>query len=274
MLRFRGSGHIRVAVREHLESRDDLGGKRAVDIPAGHGVISDVLSRNGANVDAYDLYPEFFQAEVLTCSKADLRATLPIADHHADLVVFQEAVEHLADPLHALRELNRILLPGGELILTTPNVSHLRAKLSHLLMESELYNRLPANELDALWFKGGDEPYYGHVFLIGIQRLRVLSRIAGFRLKTIHPVKVSLTSLLLGFLYPVVLLANLFAYRRTVRRNSQIHPDARRETYGEILRLNLHPTVLFGKHLFLSFEKVAEWNRVPLKVYKDASTIC
>jgi len=38
-----------------------------------------------------------------------------------------ELIEHLmADPMHLMSEVNRILKPGGHLVLTTPNVAGLR----------------------------------------------------------------------------------------------------------------------------------------------------
>jgi len=43
-----------------------------------------------------------------------------------DVVLFCEIIEHLqTDPVFVLREVHRILKPGGTLILTTPNVSRL-----------------------------------------------------------------------------------------------------------------------------------------------------
>lgn len=266
MLRFFGSGDIKEAVREHLAERKDLCGQRTVDVPAGKGEMSLALAECGAEVEAFDLFPEAFEAKGLQCRKADLCERLPLPDGHADLVLCQEAIEHMQDPLGVLEELARILKPGGSLLLTTPNISHLRGKLSRLLIEGELYNRLPPSETDAVWFEEGGRRYLGHVFLIDVQRLRVLSRMAGFRWERVLPVKVSTTSLLLGFLYPLLALANGFALWRTRRR--AIQPDA---AYGEIVRLNLHPTVLFGKHLFVELVKESAPQTRPVR--KDPSEI-
>ncbi len=50
----------------------------------------------------------------------------PFADHSFDVVLFCEIIEHLLmDPLAALREIHRVLEPGGILVLTTPNVARL-----------------------------------------------------------------------------------------------------------------------------------------------------
>lgn len=55
----------------------------------------------------------------------------PYADASFDVVLFCEIIEHLLmNPLHALAEINRVLEPGGVLILTTPNVARLGNVLS------------------------------------------------------------------------------------------------------------------------------------------------
>lgn len=40
-----------------------------------------------------------------------------------------ETLEHLLDPMHMLIEANRVLEPGGTLLLTTPNVVSWRSML-------------------------------------------------------------------------------------------------------------------------------------------------
>jgi glycosyltransferase involved in cell wall biosynthesis/SAM-dependent methyltransferase len=51
----------------------------------------------------------------------------PYPDGHFSTVLCGELIEHLmADPMHLMSEVNRILKPGGHLVLTTPNVAGLR----------------------------------------------------------------------------------------------------------------------------------------------------
>jgi glycosyltransferase involved in cell wall biosynthesis/SAM-dependent methyltransferase len=52
--------------------------------------------------------------------------SFPYADASIDVVLFCEIIEHLlADPVHALVEIRRVLRPGGTLVITTPNVARL-----------------------------------------------------------------------------------------------------------------------------------------------------
>jgi glycosyltransferase involved in cell wall biosynthesis/SAM-dependent methyltransferase len=52
----------------------------------------------------------------------------PYDDGYFSTVLCCELVEHLTeDPMHMMGEINRILRPGGHLVLTTPNIGSLRA---------------------------------------------------------------------------------------------------------------------------------------------------
>lgn len=57
--------------------------------------------------------------------------TFPYDDGAFDVVVFCEIIEHLTnDPVRVLREIHRVLRPGGTLALSTPNVARLRNVVS------------------------------------------------------------------------------------------------------------------------------------------------
>jgi glycosyltransferase involved in cell wall biosynthesis/SAM-dependent methyltransferase len=52
------------------------------------------------------------------------RDRFPYADESFDTVVCGELIEHLSgDPMHMMSEINRILKPGGHLLITTPNIA-------------------------------------------------------------------------------------------------------------------------------------------------------
>ncbi len=56
------------------------------------------------------------------------RDRFPYPDEHFSTVICGELIEHLAaDPMFLMSEVNRILKPGGHLVITTPNAASLRA---------------------------------------------------------------------------------------------------------------------------------------------------
>ena len=256
MLKFFGSSNIKLFVKEALDNMGEkLQGKKVLDIPAGSGFTSKILLEHGAEVLALDLFPEFFKIDEIECKKANLSEKLPIPDNSLDMIVCQEGIEHLPNQLFALKEFNRVLKEDGILMITTPNISHLRSKVSYLLSESDFYKRMPPNELDALWHSDEGREFYGHIFLIGIQKLRVLSAVAGFRITKLHKVKLSMGSVFLSFLYPFIIISNIYAYFRNVRKKDGINYNKKKKVYKEIVKLNLHPTIQLGKHIFIEMQK-------------------
>ncbi len=75
-----------------------------------------VTSENG---DVFECDVDLFDAE---------KDIFPYPDAHFSTVLCCELIEHLAaDPMHMMTEINRILKPGGHLVLTTPNLASLRS---------------------------------------------------------------------------------------------------------------------------------------------------
>jgi len=65
--------------------------------------------------------------------------SFPFPDDHFDVVLFCEILEHLtADPVAALKEIRRVLKPGGRLILTTPNVNKLEC-VARMIAGANIY---------------------------------------------------------------------------------------------------------------------------------------
>jgi SAM-dependent methyltransferase len=69
--------------------------------------------------------------EIFTC-EVDLfdaeKDRFPYPDEHFATILCCELLEHLpSDPMFLMAEINRILRPGGHVVMTTPNVASLRA---------------------------------------------------------------------------------------------------------------------------------------------------
>jgi SAM-dependent methyltransferase len=257
-------------VKKYLDGqKDQLRNQVVLDVPAGNGATTELLLEHGAKVEPFDLFPEYFMLKGVECKRADIMEKIPVADGHAGMLVCQEGIEHFSDQLKAFKEFNRVLKPNGRLLLTTPSASSLAAKLSHLLFESETVRQMPPNELDDIWMSDksvSSQIYHGHIFLIGLQRLRILAKLAGFRIRELKYVRLSKGSLfLLPFFYPLILLSSYFRYFRNLARHREI-PKARvLEVYREQLRMNLDPKNLVNKHTFIIFEKEKELKEVDFR---------
>jgi SAM-dependent methyltransferase len=250
-----------------LDRTDEFKNKKIVDFPAGAGVTSRILKEIGANPIAMDLFPEYFDIDGLNCTRANINDGLPLENQSVDGVICQEGIEHFSDQIFALKEFNRVIKKGGTLIITTPNYSNIRAKLSYLLSESERYNDLmPPNELDSIWLNEQNltkEIYYGHIFLIGVQKLRTLAKLSGFDIKAYHPTNIKPTStLFFPFIYPFIYLSNLYTYRKNLKKNTLYSKEVKKTVYKEIFNLAVNPRILISGNLMFEFVKTMEHTEV------------
>jgi glycosyltransferase involved in cell wall biosynthesis/SAM-dependent methyltransferase len=84
--------------------------------PAGHTEHHELVSEEG---ESFQCDVDLFDAE---------QDPFPYPDGWFTTVLCCELLEHLArDPMHMMVEINRVLRPGGHLLLTTPNIASLRA---------------------------------------------------------------------------------------------------------------------------------------------------
>ena len=234
--------------------------KTVVDFPAGNGVTSKLLKNIGAKPLAFDLFPEYFNVAGLSCQRADINAGIPVDSESVDAVVSQEGIEHFENQLLVLSEFNRILKVGGSLIITTPNYSNLIGRVSFLLSENERFNKgMAPNELDDIWMSNkdiGDGIYYGHIFLIGMQKLRTLAKLSGFSIKSVEKTKAKTTALiLLPLLYPFIFLSSSISYYKTLRKNKNTMTAAKKASYREIYQLSINIRSLINSHIFIEFVK-------------------
>jgi len=141
--------------------RHPLGGRRALDVGCGAGLLSEPLARLGATVTGLDAAPENIAAARLHAQAQglviDYRAggIESLGDETFDLVVSMEVVEHVTDPAAFIAGLAGALAPDGLLILSTPN----RTPLSRLALITigEGFGMVPKGTHDHAKFLTPDE---------------------------------------------------------------------------------------------------------------------
>lgn len=254
-------------VKKYLDGiREELRNRIVIDVPAGNGATTEILLENGAKVEAYDLFPEYFMLKDIECKRADIVDKIPVTNNYADMLICQEGIEHFSDQTKTFKEFNRVLKLNGKLLITTPSYSNLASKFSYLLFESENTKLMPPNEIDDIWMSDKSvtkEIYYGHIFLVGLQKLRVIGKLTGFKVKEIKYLRLSKSSLLLFlFFYPIIFISSYLRYFKNIKKHKEIPKAYKQKVYTELLKINLNPKNLLNKHTFIIFEKESELNDV------------
>jgi SAM-dependent methyltransferase len=220
-----------------------------LDIPAGAGPVRDGARQLGYGVIEADLFP----APGFRGVAADACAPFPFADARFDALLCMEGIEHLENQAGFLRECARVLRPGGQLILTTPNVLHLGARLSAFFTGQRLLKQGFINEITTLRGRNGDHLYHGHAFLIDVFRLRYLLRIVGLQLDAVHATSLSSTSVLLSPLVPLIWCATRYALwsgRRRQQRKGRT--PALPAVERELAHLAASPALLWSRGLIVT----------------------
>lgn len=110
--------------------RTELAGKRVLDVGCGGGIFSEALSKAGAQVTGIDLAAnalavagEHASAQGLDITYREIAAEVLAEREPAqfDIVTCLEMLEHVPDPGSVVDALGRLVVPGGDVFLSTFN---------------------------------------------------------------------------------------------------------------------------------------------------------
>jgi SAM-dependent methyltransferase len=207
-----------------------------LDAPCGSGAFARLLLDSGVyRVAALDRerrpgVPDMdFRA-------GDLNDRLPFPSDSFDAVVSIGGVEHLSQPCHFIHECNRVLRPGGVLIVTAPNISSLRSRWRWFATGFHNKSGYPLEEQAS-----SPEP----MRLLSFPELRYLLHSSGFQIQRISTNRSRAVDWLYGTLVPLQLSMSLFSFWRAAKTEEQ-----RRQT-GEILRQMMSVPILFGENMIV-----------------------
>lgn len=114
---------------KRLAKKARIDGAQALDIGAGSGGIAIALAEAGASVDAVEPDPVRFRwaTERIAGHGVPVRLSsssgesLPFDAATFDLVILDSVIEHVENPRRVIREVARVLRPGGIAYLVSPN---------------------------------------------------------------------------------------------------------------------------------------------------------
>jgi cyclopropane fatty-acyl-phospholipid synthase-like methyltransferase len=232
---------IQRAVLERAASLGLPAGAHVLDAPCGSGALTVALAKRGFAAVGADVDRGAAAALGKTFAQVNLNGPLPWPEQSFDAIFSTEGIEHLENHFSFLRELWRILRPGGVLLLTTPNITALRSRVRFL--GSGFFGRdtRPLNE-------AARHPLH-HIGLATFPDLRYELHVSGFRLAEVRHTHIKRISYLYAIYAPWMWLYTRLAFRKE-------KDAAQRERNKEILSTLLSPSVLFGECLLLIARKV------------------
>ena len=146
---------------------------RCLDIGAGSGDLLALLRQTwpAMQAEACDYHIERFALKDVPITQLDLNThPLPYPDASFDLVTCSEVLEHVENYRAVLREIRRVLKPGGLMVVTTPNVLNMKSRLRYLVCGfTNLFGPLPVKNQDRFHTSGHVTPipyfYLAHAML-------------------------------------------------------------------------------------------------------------
>jgi SAM-dependent methyltransferase len=233
---------------ELLKIREVFSGEekgRVLDLGCGGGGYSRMLKDSGFSVTSCDLNSDDFPyKDEIEFKELDFSQALAFGDAVFDYVLCLEVIEHLEAPFSFIREINRILKPGGILIISTPNILNLSSRLRYLTEGAfDYFRQAPLDQL-----RNPQENRLNlHIFPHRYHDLEYILGANGFRVTRIFT-SVYEHSILLIFL-PLIRLQLFLKDLRAKRRGLQAG-------HSRMNKILLSKELLFGRHLIIRAQKL------------------
>ena len=133
-------GTMRPRIKRFLDAINhfqSISNKKILDIGCGTGELACAFAKSGAEVSACDLSPQMMDRAIILDVQKQInwvrlenadedvgRVSVPLEDEQFDIITLSSVLEYVLDLPGSLRELHRLLKPGGMLFTTVPNPAH------------------------------------------------------------------------------------------------------------------------------------------------------
>lgn len=236
------------AVGNQLQKKYTTGPVKHLDVGAGRGGLIKFLNGKFAGMESFgcDYDPTRMNESQVENKRVDLdKEKLPYADATFDWVTCTEVLEHVENYRAVMREIYRVLKPGGVAVFTTPNVLNALSRWRNLLTGfANLFGPLPVKN-DARYSTGGH-----------ITPLPYFYMAHGLLDSDFTDVEMSIDKVnkgsLLAFvpIYPLILLNQVFFWLKEENRYKTITPENRKH-----VEANFSVRILVGRTIVVSARK-------------------
>jgi len=116
---------------------------RLLDIGSGYGFFLEEMKSRGWNVEGVELSEtgrKFTRRRIHVPVHSNPMESLSLPQNHFDVVTLFYVIEHLPDPVTTIREVSRILRPGGIILVRWPHSTPIVRLLGPLAGKLDLYH--------------------------------------------------------------------------------------------------------------------------------------
>jgi SAM-dependent methyltransferase len=208
-----------------------------IDVPAGNGAfLKRLVDNNYTNIYAIDINNNLmFKHSNFIC--ADMTKRLPFKDKEIDTFVCIEGIEHIDEQFSFIEEAHRVLKDGGEIIITTPNISSIRSRWRYFLTGHHNKCKAPLDEYNPTPFQ--------HIGMISYPELRYILHTRGFKVEIITSNQIKFVSYIYAICLPLVYLVTSLVYVKYGKK------EGTTKTNKEVIKEMFNFDVLFGESLVI-----------------------
>lgn len=180
-----------------INALGDVENKIGLDLGGGQGTYSQFLTLMNAKMSVQDLSESDKKLGIAQCNKLGIKIdfrigdvqNLQFEDETFDFVISNDFFEHInfREKINVIKEISRVLKPGGKLVIKTPNLSYLQIsinlkRIARLLMLKSPFIYIyatknnPNCEHHGLTTYQELEEILDNNFFFNIKRIKVLTR--------------------------------------------------------------------------------------------------
>ncbi len=224
------------------KSRHQIEHMKVLDLPCGEGAFTKRLLDKKIEVVPSDIVKILSNGEKIDIFVlADMDRPLPFDNELFTDIVCIDGIEHIERPFDFIRECNRVIVPSGRIIISTPNISAVRSRWRYFLTGHHNKCKSPLNEDKVT-------PLH-HKRMISFPEIRYLLHTNGFEIEKVRANRIKAVSYLYGIFYPFLYLTTSWVYSKEERDPEQ------KARNSEIKRAMFGSALYFGETLIVCARK-------------------
>jgi len=150
----------------HVDTDAEPSKRIHLDIGCGGGIATEALARHGHRMIGLDISPRSIETATRHAKESGVEnvdyivgsaLSLPFPDNHFDAIVMSDVLEHIHDLPALVKEINRVLKPGGVFTFDTVNRTWKSYLVNWAILQATLFGVLPPHFHDYRLFTTPEE---------------------------------------------------------------------------------------------------------------------